>query len=193
MRPCLLSGGASRRMGTDKALLRRACGGTLLERQLQLLLCLGSPVSLISRHPSHHDLASRFGSRVHRIPEPPPWEGPLLALSRLMEAHPDEDLLVIAVDMPGLSAPSLRPWLEATGEAIQIAEAAGRWHPLPGRYPAALRPSLRRAVLEGERSLLGWIRRCPVQLHSLPEPALHNLNTPADLTDARTGHGWSRF
>ena len=40
LRCCLLSGGASQRMGTDKALLPHPEGGTWLERSLRLLLSL---------------------------------------------------------------------------------------------------------------------------------------------------------
>ncbi|MEB3183382.1 MAG: NTP transferase domain-containing protein, partial [Cyanobacteriota bacterium] len=51
LRCCLLSGGESRRMGRDKALLPHPEGGTWLERTLRLLAQLESPITVLSRHP----------------------------------------------------------------------------------------------------------------------------------------------
>ena len=49
LRCCLLSGGASRRMGHDKALLPHPEGGTWLSRSLLLLAQLEAPITLLSR------------------------------------------------------------------------------------------------------------------------------------------------
>ena len=57
LRACLLSGGESRRMGRDKALLPHPEGGSWLERSLRLMAQLDAPISVLSRHPGHLDLA----------------------------------------------------------------------------------------------------------------------------------------
>jgi molybdopterin-guanine dinucleotide biosynthesis protein A len=82
-------------MGQDKALLPHPEGGTWLERTLLLLAALERLLTLFSHHPIHHQvamgLAQRWGwdNRLERLVEPEPREGPLLALARLMEHHPN--------------------------------------------------------------------------------------------------------
>ncbi len=84
LRACLLSGGESRRMGRDKALLPHAEGRTWLERTLMLLGQLALPITLFSRHASHRQLAQAWAAaaaaHLEALAEPPPWEGPLLAV-----------------------------------------------------------------------------------------------------------------
>jgi molybdopterin-guanine dinucleotide biosynthesis protein A len=179
-------------MGTDKALLPHPEGGTWLEHALLLLADLGVPLTLVSRHRSHARLArqlrERHGLAIEVLLEPPPREGPLLALTRLMARHPGQRLLLAPVDMPRLRLESLRALVEAAEagfdpDTIHLAHDGSRLQPLLGLYPAT--PS-NRAEAEaftgrGGRSLLRWLeqtrRVCAVPL----EPAqLLNANTPAD-------------
>jgi len=110
-------------MGRDKALLPHPAGGTWLEHGLRLLAELRAPITLLSRHDSHLQLARHLNRTwaagrivrpagtsiaasgtaapalgspstdpqagalpgpIQAIAEPPPWQGPLLALHRLM-------------------------------------------------------------------------------------------------------------
>ncbi|MEA5442703.1 NTP transferase domain-containing protein, partial [Cyanobium gracile] len=146
LRACLLSGGASRRMGTDKALLPHPAGGTWLEFSLAQLAALPLPITLVSHHRAHQALAlclrDGLGNRVHVLEEPPPREGPLLALVRLMHHHPDQDLLLCPVDMPWLQTAALEALVAAASTslavpaAIHLAHDARRLQPLLGVYPA---------------------------------------------------------
>ncbi|MCX5930992.1 MAG: molybdenum cofactor guanylyltransferase [Cyanobacteria bacterium] len=202
LRTCLLSGGDSRRMGTDKALLPHPQGGTWLERALQLLAGLGAPLTLVSRHRSHgrlaHEVNRRLGLEIEVLLEPPPREGPLLALTRLMALHPGQRLLLAPVDMPRLQLESLRA-LVAAAEAgfdpdtIHLAHDGHRLQPLLGLYPAT--PSNRAAAEaftgRGGRSLLRWLEqtRCVCAVNLDPAQLL-NANTPADCGPA-PGDGFS--
>ncbi|MFS6826746.1 NTP transferase domain-containing protein [Cyanobium sp. ATX-6F1] len=80
LRTCLLSGGESCRMGRDKALLPHPEGGSWLERSLRLLAQLEAPISVLSRHPSHLELARAIAPSLavplEALEEPAPWEGP---------------------------------------------------------------------------------------------------------------------
>ena len=147
LRACLLSGGASRRMGSDKALLPHPGGGTWLEFSLARLAALPVPITLLSHHPAHRALAGRhrdgLGGAIEALEEPPPRQGPLLALHRLMEHHPDQSLLLCPVDMPWLETAALEALVAAAAaaapEAIHLAHDGERLQPLLGVYPAHAR------------------------------------------------------
>ncbi|EAQ76552.1 MULTISPECIES: molybdenum cofactor guanylyltransferase [unclassified Synechococcus] len=202
LRTCLLSGGDSRRMGTDKAMLSHPNGGTWLEQALQLLAGLGAPLTLVSRHRAHGRLArqlnERLGLEIEVLLEPPPREGPLLALTRLMALYPGQRLLLAPVDMPRLELESLRA-LVAAAEAgfdpdtIHLAHDGRRLQPLLGLYPAT--PSNRAAAEaftgRGGRSLLRWLEqnRC-VSAVELDPAQLLNANTPGDCRPG-PGDGFS--
>jgi len=188
LRPCLLSGGDSRRMGQDKALLPHPEGGTWLERQLRLLGSLGEPVTLLTRHSSHLELAAgltRQGQlRIHPVPEQAPQQGPLLALQRLFERNPGCQLLLCPVDMPWLGEASLRLLLQASAEhsGIVLAHDGARAQPLLGIYPATAqrRSDLRRFLDSGERRLQTWLAQEKSHQIALPADQLRNCNYPAD-------------
>ena len=195
LRPCLLSGGDSRRMGQDKALLPHPEGGTWLERQLRLLGSLGEPVTLLTRHSSHLELAAgltRQGQlRIHLVPEQAPQQGPLLALQRLFARNPGCQLLVCPVDMPWLGEASLRLLLQAGAEhsGIVLAHDGARAQPLLGIYPATAqrRSDLRRFLDSGERRLQTWLAQEKSHQIALPADQLRNCNYPADCAGLGLG------
>ena len=190
LRCCLLSGGESRRMGQDKALLPHPQGGTWLEHSLMRLAQLGAPVTLLSRHRQHLALAEALASPlITASAEPPPWEGPLLALARLMQNHPDQRLLLCPVDMPDLSLASLQQLLAVAATepvAIHLAHDGRRLQPLLGLYPGDLerRTSLAACLDQGERRLQSWLATQPCRPVLLPAAALRNVNRAADLNPA---------
>ena len=187
LRCCLLSGGTSRRMGQDKALLPHPGGGNWLERSLRLLAELEAPITLLSRWPEHLALAKALGvPRLEAVAEPPPWEGPLLALHHLMERHPGEQLLLCPVDMPGLNLMALSALLAAAAarpERIQLAHDGNRCQPLLGLYPTATerRQSLGDSIARGERKLHTWLDSQPWDPVLLPADAIRNVNRPSEL------------
>ena len=181
-------------MGRDKALLSHPEGGSWLERTLRLLAQLNAPITLLSRHRAHLQLAEALqvelkatGVALELIAEPPPWEGPLLALHRLMEQHPDERLLLCPVDMPDLSLAALQALLAgtATGSPIrlQLAHDGERLQPLLGLYPssAPIRAHLAAAAERGERRLHGWLATLPYQTVPLDPRAIRNVNRPKPI------------
>lgn len=199
LRVCLLSGGESRRMGRDKALLPHPEGGAWLERSLRLLGRLEAPITLLSRHPAHLELARRLPRRlaaVTAMEEPPPWQGPLLALHRLMKQHPDERLLLCPVDMPDLTLAALCALLAAAAaetegsNRIHLAHDGERLQPLLGLYPGAapLRADLSAAVGRGERRLQGWLARQAIKPVPLDPRAIRNVNRPEPVAQHPRHH-----
>ena len=202
LRACLLSGGESRRMGRDKALLPHPEGGTWLERTLLLLAQLGAPITLLSRHPAHLELAKQLNSGRGRgrnsggssapwkpitaVAEPPPWEGPLLALQRLMQQHPEQHLLLCPVDMPDLTLAALHTLLAAADDdatagnpnRLHLAHDGERLQPLLGLYASSepIRRHLAAAVEHGERRLQGWLASQPIHPVLLDPRAIRNVN-----------------
>ena len=187
LRCCLLSGGASQRMGQDKALLPHPAGGNWLEHTLQLLAELDAPITLLSRWPQHLAQAEALAlPQLEAVTELPPWEGPLLALHRLMEWHPDARLLLAPVDMPHLNAAALHTLLAAAAMAplrIHLAHDGARSQPLLGVYPsqAPIHRALAEAVSSGERRLLRWLDGQPCNHVHLPAATIRNVNSPAEL------------
>ena len=192
LRCCLLSGGESRRMGRDKALLPHPEGGTWLEHSLRLLTDLGTPITLLSRHPEHLAIAERLAHSepIDTVSEPPPWEGPLLALHRLMQHHPNHRLLLCPVDMPALTREALHTLVAASTNsgALHPAHDGQRLQPLLGIYPSSseIRTHLSAAVAAGERRLQGWIRSQPCQPVLLDPQAIRNANRPEDVQPIRS-------
>ena len=190
LRVCCLCGGQSRRMGQDKALLPHPEGGTWLERTLLLLAALDRPLTLFSHHPVHHQvamgLAQRWGwgDRQERLVEPEPREGPLLALARLMEHHPNQRLLLCPVDMPWLQPSTLAALVAAPADAstILVAHDGERRQPLLGLYPSdgRHRAAIGAATAAGERGLQRWIATVGCQELVLPPGTLRNANGPDD-------------
>jgi molybdopterin-guanine dinucleotide biosynthesis protein A len=185
-------------MGSDKALLPHPDRGTWLERTLRLLGQLEAPITLLSRHDAHATLARQLGRRenlpIEVVLEPPPWEGPLLALTRLMERHPDERLLLAPVDMPWLELGTLRQLLEsadianacgaaAQPDTIHLAHDGVRLQPLLGLYPATARNrnSATAFTARGGRSLLRWLEHQRGTAAIAFDPRqVRNANTQAD-------------
>jgi molybdopterin-guanine dinucleotide biosynthesis protein A len=192
LRACLLSGGASRRMGRDKALLPHPGGASWLERGLELLAGCGAPLTLLSGYPAHLEralaLAPRLAVPLTALAEPPPRQGPLRALARLMAVHPGERLLLCAVDMPWLDGATLATLLAASAEGptdnLWLAHDGMRLQPLLGLYPAtaARRQRLASHLAGGGLALQGWLAGEIWQAVPLPAAALRNANRPEDIS-----------
>ena len=175
----LLTGGTSRRLGTDKATLR--IGGTTLARRTAATLATLGLVA-VEVGPGHTDLPA--------VREDPPGAGPLAALvaghdalRTTLGAAPDAVLLV-ACDLPNVE-PALVALLAApVADLVVPVDDDGRYQFVCARYGAAL---LARAVdlaAAGERSLraladtVAPARR--IELHDLPADVLADIDTPAD-------------
>ncbi len=149
----VLCGGQSRRMGSPKAQLPWG-EGSLLQHAVRRLaaaglspLCAGPP-----------DWAEAAGCPA--LWDEPAGAGPLGGIAAGL-AH--GDCLVLAVDMPLLTAEELRRIAAAgapLGQAV-LPLVGGRLQPLAAFWPATLLPGLRRYLSEGHRSVLGFLEGRP--------------------------------
>ena len=184
----LLLGGASERMGRDKARIELA-GAPAAVRLAQQLAGLCEEVLLVGGEPPA-DAPGR------RVPDP---EGPPCALRGLvgaLEAAGSERVLVLATDLFGVG-PELLLALLAAPEADAVAPRTSRGpEPLCALYRRE--PVLReaRARLAAGRlalhELLGalsvqWLEGDDLAALGVAEQMLANVNTPAELAVFRRG------
>ena len=185
LRAVLFAGGASQRMGSDKALLRHSNGDPWLVASVKLLRSVGLEVWVLSGHASHRDcLAGQSGVTVQAEPWAP--AGPLQAFSCVLSEREDEAWLTLPVDMPGLRRSTLqsllRHWRQAEGLAL-VAEGDDRLQPLFGVYPCGAhnRRALDQELAQGRGRWFGWLERIPYSTFLCPDRDLINVNRPDDL------------
>lgn len=174
----VLTGGASRRMGRDKAAIRWG-GQTLAQRIVRVASSRCAPV-IVVRAPDQ-DIAIPDAIVVD---DREPGQGPLVALGQGLRVAADRGAVrafVCAVDMP-LIAPALIDELAAGGDRIVVATADGRDHYLAAVYDVGLCDIIDELTSIGERRLGALLERVGAQRISISEPNwIVNVNTAADL------------
>ena len=200
----LLTGGASRRMGRDKAAIPIPAvpipGGpgtagatpvTLADRTARLLCAVAEPVVEVGPGRSF----------LRAVSEDPPGTGPLAAVaagaSALAAAGWTGPVLVVATDLPRLDEAMLR-WLASHPDPRSVVPvAAGRVQPLCARYRAEDLVTAGRLVGAGRRAMGDLL--AAIDAHRVGEdqwaPAsgdpsvLSDADTPDDLERLVTGGG----
>jgi len=129
----ILAGGKSSRMGRDKAWLEVG-GQTLLARQIGLVRDAGASEIFISGR-ADVDYSS-FGCRV--LKDKFQNAGPLAGIERALAASTSPLLLVLAVDMPAMSAAFLQGLAtKCANDSGAIPKVEGRIEPIAAFYPKA--------------------------------------------------------
>ncbi len=167
----ILTGGQSRRMGRDKALLELE-GEAMSLRLAERFSALGPVAFAVDR-------AGRFPTGEYReLPDRYPAQGPLNGLVSAFSESDEELVLLLATDMPAADPSAVAPLLAALGDydaCIYDGE------PLFGLYTrCCLAPTLD-CLHEGRRSFGALFER--IALRRLPradEALFQNLNTPDD-------------
>jgi molybdopterin-guanine dinucleotide biosynthesis protein A len=184
----LLAGGRSTRMKQDKALLHWH-GQDLWQVQLHKLQSLGAGRVLLScRSEQPLFVSPSEGVEVMHDPEGTD-DGPLGAITRCLE-HVQMPLLVLAVDMPWMTAAFLREHLVPHAEPVhgQFFRGPHGDETLAGRYVPAMLPLMQEALSEKLLALQPIIEASVhsglAATHALGDQQLtffHNVNTPGDL------------
>lgn len=189
----ILAGGASRRMGQDKAAI---CydGQPMLRHSCQIAQAVSDRVIVLSAPHQQASHAALLPPHCELWLEPPSAEpaGPLVALAWALPRMASEWVLLLACDMPNLAPDALalgRSQLSALSSLIYLPRSGpierSRWEPLCAFYRSTLADSLAQFVRTGGRSFQPWIDQLAqmgaVQPWDLPAPLLHNCNRPEDL------------
>src|SRR4051812_20819821 len=107
----LLAGGESRRMGRDKATVQFK-GRPLWERQMELLRALGPEKIFVSARTK----PAWLPGDVELLLDDPPSRGPLSGVAKALGAIRTTHLVVLAVDMPFMTAGEWGLLLKSAGE-----------------------------------------------------------------------------
>jgi molybdopterin-guanine dinucleotide biosynthesis protein A len=175
----VLAGGDSSRMRRDKALLPYA-GGTLLEHvAAEVAAAAGSAV--IVGHPERY---GRLG--LECVADRWVGRGPLGGLVTALVMSSAAWNLVVACDMPELSAAFLKELLEAAeasgGDCLVPVSKAGRLEPLCAVYHRDCLPRLRAALERGALAVREAVRGPRAVFRPIAEGSwFRNLNRPQDL------------
>lgn len=181
----VLAGGRSRRMGRDKALLRRD-GATQLERAVHLLERHLEPV-FVSARADQADEAER--RRFRQIIDRHEAMGPMAGILSALETYPDVAWLVLACDLPNADDATIAYLLENRGRTEAFTAFASSHDGLPEPLCAVYRPCglpiLKSFVDAGVVCPRKILIRSASKLLEQPNPvALDNVNTPEDLARA---------
>ena len=182
----ILAGGRSSRMGRDKAFLPTSPDGLpLIARQAALLRNLGTDDLLISGQ-----AGVDYGVTDARVVNDTVADcGPLIGISAILAAARHPWVVVIAVDLPHISANYLKKILTACGGRTGLVPLGPcGFEPLVAVYPKNFISLVHAALSEGRFSLQpiiqaavtnDWIRPLPI-LES-ERTLFTNWNTPEDL------------
>lgn len=180
-------GGASRRMGRDKAHLVLD-GRTLLERAAGVLATATPRVLLASGDaPRYPELG------LECLVDAQERAGPLAGLATALERIAREGVAyacVLACDMPRVSVAVFRELLaraRADAADVCLVRTVAGLEPLCGVYHARCLPAVRAALARGERRMDSFhdsVRLVTLHEHELGLDCTRNLNTPEEFRAA---------
>jgi molybdenum cofactor guanylyltransferase len=191
----ILAGGrASRFGGRDKSAL--IVGGlTILDRQMAELEAVSDDVMLVVGQRAPATVPARLRVVRDRVLEC----GPLGGLDAALAAARDDALVLVACDLPFVTARLLGHLLALTSEADAIVPRTERgYHPLCAAYTRACQPAIAERLDRRQLRMMDFLADVRVRVVSAKElqalgdhhRLLANVNTPAeyDGLDLAIGH-----
>ena len=189
----ILAGGQAKRFGgRDKSALL-VDGRSILDRQLAELMTLTSDILIVGgRRPAGAPAAARV------VADRVPGCGPLGGLHTALSDAAGDATIVIACDMPYVSAPFLGHLLALTRDADAVVPCTeGGYHPLCAAYTrACLAPAAAR-LAEGRLKMsdlfedirVRWVTAAEIDAFGQHDRLLANVNTPDEYGDLETFQG----
>lgn len=176
---CILTGGASRRMGRDKALvevagrpLAKLVAGALTDAGADDVFCQGGDV----------DALRTLGLEAHS--DSAPGEGPLAAILDAFESAGTDLLVVLSCDLPRVRPDSVLATVAGVDEIHPAAMPLHRGRPqyLHAAYDRRACEALTAAYENGERSMHRALSGIDVAAITVPDPgSLADADRPEDL------------
>jgi molybdopterin-guanine dinucleotide biosynthesis protein A len=180
----LRGGRASRFGGRDKGALLVG-GRSIRSRQLDVLTAISDDILLVGG-PIVEPTVARY------VVDLRPGLGPLAGLEAALGAARDDTVVVVACDMPCLTAPFLKRLLAQAASADVVVPRTERgYHPLCAVYSRRCLPAIQRRLERGDlavRGLFDEVVVCEVSGSALssdgdPRQVLANVNTPAEYDE----------
>lgn len=176
----ILAGGASSRMGSDKALLDFR-GRTLLQHQLDLLRPL-FPELIIG--------GGRYDLGVRIVPDVLGERCALTGVHALLRGATTSRVFIVACDMPFLNPALIRDLLGRPGDVVIPVTARGP-EPLHAVYDKACLPAIEATARAGEWKTTGFHKDVRVTLVDVDEAAWA-VEGRSPFTNANTPDDWRR-
>ncbi len=183
----ILAGGQSRRMGTNKALLRlEPDGPTIIEKVVAALQEVTSEILLVTNQPQIYEWLD-----LPMVGDNYQVGASLAGLEAGLSASKYEHNLVVACDMPYLNPELLRYLLNYVEQYAAIVPVGPdeQLETLCAVYSRQCLTAIRAKLAQGQYKMAGWLDevnsyRVPTEELEKCEPDLRsfvNLNTPAEL------------
>ena len=170
----LFAGGASRRMGTDKALL--PWRGSTLVRYLAGELDFFSEKLLSAQQPSLLP-----GADWRLVPDLRPGCGPLGALESVLSAMRSDAALCVACDLPfftrELGQAMLRAFREGA-DCLICRDETGRVHPVCAIYQRRILPVVIERLQAGDFRMMHLLANLKTDYFPVTAAQMQNANTP---------------
>ena len=181
----VLAGGRSTRMQRDKATLSYHGRPPQLDWAVDLLTGQVQRV-FVSVRPDQVDDPAR--ARFQQIVDDPAHQGlgPIAGIAAAQAAHPQAAWLVLACDLPFLTATALEHLIAHRNPAVTATAYRSSHDGLPEPLCAIFEPGSRAAITDwiaaGKSCPRKFLIRSDAQLLDQPDPrALDNVNTPKEL------------
>jgi molybdenum cofactor guanylyltransferase len=186
----VLCGGQSARMGCDKGLISTA-SGSWAALALAKMEKMNLPVFLSVNAAQHANYAAIFSEeRLIADDTSMPVKGPLIGILSAHRRFPEQDLLVLACDMPLIDTALLQllleQWQKHPSGALVFSNK-GAPEPLCGIYSAAGLSAMELLQQSGQlrkhslKYVLKEMKAPAIPLSPLQQVQFSNFNTPADL------------
>jgi len=152
----VLAGGESRRMGTDKALLK-SDGATWLERRVHLLHEVGCRrVRIATRAGMPHQVVD-CEMLFDRSPNVGPLEPIAHGLATMLESH----LVILAVDLTAMTSPWLSMLMDRCAMGHGCVPRTGHgWETLAAVYPREVQSLANAHLLAGNFAVKSFVQAC---------------------------------
>jgi molybdopterin-guanine dinucleotide biosynthesis protein A len=175
----ILTGGASSRMGRDKALLPFR-GATLVEWIAAQARLAGLEPCLVGAPSRYAHLSIPCLDELHA------GQGPLSGIEAALRHAAPGWALILACDLPALTPDLLRSLLEAgQGSTADVAAATApgrRPEPLCAAWHTRALPAVQQALARGQRKVQDLFSELQVLHHPIDSESLtRNVNAPEDF------------
>ncbi|MDI6799634.1 MAG: molybdenum cofactor guanylyltransferase [Actinomycetota bacterium] len=184
----ILTGGKSKRMGSDKCALKLSDKSILAE-----LIDLAGPISseIILAGGQFEKLAAY---EVKTVQDEAAGLGPLSGILAGLKGSNSEHNLVVSCDMPFVNRDLIKEMIgRAAGNDVVVCESPNGLEPLCALYSKACIPHIEAALAKGERKVISFFGEVRVEVIAQGEVAkidpdfltFFNINTPLDFERAR--------